>query len=32
MKCGVLQIIAIKCVTYVQKDFKIQTLIKELLT
>ena len=31
MKCGVQQKITIKCVTYVQKDFKIQTLIKQLL-
>ena len=30
-KYGVLQIITILCVTYVQKDFKIWTLIKQLL-
>ena len=32
MKCGVRQIITIICVTYVQKNFKIRTLIKQLLT
>ena len=32
MKCGVQQIITIICVTYVPKDFKIQTVIKQLLT
>ena len=32
MKCGVLQIITIICVTYVQKDFQIQTSVKQLLT
>ena len=31
-KRGVWQIITIICVTYVQKDFKIRTLIKLLLT
>ena len=32
MKCAVLQIIIIICVTHVQKIFKIQALIKQLLT
>ena len=32
MKCGVLQVITMICVTCVQRDFKIQTLIKQLLT
>ena len=31
-KCGVRQIITMIRVTHVQKDFKIQTLIKQLLT
>ena len=32
MKYGVRQKIIIKCITYVQKDFYIRTLIKQLLT
>ena len=32
MTCGVRQILTIICVTYVQKNFKIRTLIKQLLT
>ena len=32
MKCGVQQIITNIYVTYVQKDFKIWTLIEQLLT
>ena len=32
MKYGVLKIITLICVTYVQKDFWIGTLIKQLLT
>ena len=32
MKCGVRQIITILCVTYVQKNFQIQTLMKQLFT
>ena len=31
MKCGVLQTSTIICITYVQKEFKICTLIKQLL-
>ena len=31
-KCGVRQIITIICVTYVQKDYQIRALIKQLLT
>ena len=31
-KCGVCQIITIICVTYVQKNLKIWTLIKHLFT
>ena len=31
-ECGVWQIVTIICLTYVQKDFQIQTLIKQLLT
>ena len=31
-KCGVRQIITIICVTYVHKDFKIQTFMKQLST
>ena len=30
-KCGVLQIITIVCITHVQKDLQIRTLIKQLL-
>ena len=32
MKCGMRQIITIICVTHVQKNFKIRTLIKQLFT
>ena len=32
MKCGVRQIIIIACVTYVQENFQIRTLIKQLFT
>ena len=32
MKYGLWKIITVICVTYVQKDFKIRTLIKQLLT
>ena len=32
MKCGVLHLITFIFVTYVQKDFKIQILIKQVLT
>ena len=32
MKCGVQKMITVTSVTYMQKDFQIQTLIKQLLT